>query len=132
MISVSHLAKIVLIIHQRTSGSNCFHHSFAAISFLQVPHRLIMYSLFFFFSNDFVRNILQQKSLNLGTFEPLGFGKHSCAICVASFLPLKGHLFSQKSHKRIMGWRIREESPSITLCCIPHPLPIGRKAKFAN
>ena len=33
VISVSLLAKAVLNIHQRTFASNCFHHSFAAISF---------------------------------------------------------------------------------------------------
>ena len=74
LISVSHLAKIVRIIHQKTFGSNCFHHSFAAISVSRFPYRLYcMDSLFF---------------LNLG------FGKHWCAICVASFLPLRKAKFS--------------------------------------
>ena len=41
LISVSHFTKIVLIIHQRTFASNCFHHSFAAISFSRFPIVLI-------------------------------------------------------------------------------------------
>ena len=41
LIYVSLLAKIVLIIHQRAFASNCFHHSFAAISFSRFPIVLV-------------------------------------------------------------------------------------------
>ena len=41
VISVSLLAKIVLIIYQRAFASNCFHHSFAAISFSRFPIVLV-------------------------------------------------------------------------------------------
>ena len=62
LISESHLAKIVLIIHQRTYGSNCFHQSLAATTFSKFL--IVLVWLFFFFSNDFVRKMLRQKSLN--------------------------------------------------------------------
>ena len=41
LIYVSLLAKIVLIIHRRAFASNCFHHSFAAISFSRFPIVLV-------------------------------------------------------------------------------------------
>ena len=47
LISVSHLAKIVRIIHQKTFGSNCFHHSFAAISVSRFPIVFIVWIVFF-------------------------------------------------------------------------------------
>ena len=131
---MSLLAKIVLIIHQRAFASNCFHHSFAAISFSRFPIVLVCIVFKYsenIFSNDFVRNNIATK------VEPLGFGKHSCAICVA-FCPSRDTSSVKNGIQKSDGLDSQDgESPIITLCCIPlrppppPPRPIGRKAKFA-
>ena len=118
---MSLLAKIVLIIHQRAFASNCFHHSFAAISFSRFPIVLLCVVFKYTennFSNDFVRKHIATK------LEPLGFGKHSCAIGVA-FCPSRDTSSVKNGIQKSDGLNNQDgESPSITLCCIlPCPNP---------
>ena len=124
VISVSLLAKIVLIIYQRAFASNCFHHSFAAISFSRFPIVLVCI-VFKYTETNFFKWFCSKKycdkSRQICTFEPLGFGKHSCAICVA-FYPSGDTSSVKNGIQKSDGLDSQDgESPSITLCYIPPP-----------
>ena len=116
LIYVSLLAKIVLIIHQRAFASNCFHHSFAAISFSRFPIVLVCIVFKYTENNDSVRKHIATK------LEPLGFNKRSSAICVA-FCPSRDTSSVKNGIQKSDGLNSQDgESLIITLCCLP-PCP---------
>ena len=122
--AISHL-------HQRTFGSNCFHHSFAAISFSRfLIVRLVCIVFCFFFKRFCYKNIAKKivKFLLLNHSALVNIPVRSAlpALC-----PSRGTSSAQKWYTKGGLDDQAGVSQYNTLLYTPPP-PIGRKGKFAN